>query len=139
MLRCRPFKTGDYALLTLLTLLAMPAAFAVELTGESVQGGLIFGKATAGSTVQLDGETVMVTPEGDFVIGFGRDETGERTLVIHEPSAEAKTLTLAVAPRDYNIERVDGLPPRTVTPDPEAAERIRQDAAMVSKARAKRD
>jgi murein DD-endopeptidase MepM/ murein hydrolase activator NlpD len=119
--------------------MATPPLYAVELTGEMVQGGLVFGKAKAGSTVQLDGEAVMVSPGGDFVIGFDRDETSERTLTIREPSGEAKTLTLAVAPRDYRIERVDGLPPKTVTPDPEAAERIRQDAAMVASARARRD
>jgi murein DD-endopeptidase MepM/ murein hydrolase activator NlpD len=34
---------------------------------------------------------------------------------------------------------VDGLPPQTVTPDPEALERIREEAAMVGNARARRD
>jgi murein DD-endopeptidase MepM/ murein hydrolase activator NlpD len=48
-------------------------------------------------------------------------------------------MMLQVAGRDYAIERVDGLPPQTVTPDPEALERIRQEAAMVASARARRD
>jgi murein DD-endopeptidase MepM/ murein hydrolase activator NlpD len=45
---------------------------------------------------------------------------------------------LVVTPREYAIERVDGLPPRTVTPDPEAAERIREESQMVANARARR-
>jgi len=123
----------------LLFLLLSPAVLAVELSGEAVQGGLIFGKADPGSSVLLDGTAVMVSSQGEFVVGFGRDEKGTRTLLIRDSSGQEKTLTLGVAPRDYNIERVDGLPPKTVTPDPEDAERIRQEGAMVANARARRD
>ena len=93
-----------------------------ELRGKPVQGGLIFGKATPGSKVWLDNTAVMVSPQGLFVIGFGRDETGTRTLRVEPQQFEAWEGDLTVQPREYDIERVDGLPPRTVTPDPEAAE-----------------
>jgi murein DD-endopeptidase MepM/ murein hydrolase activator NlpD len=114
-------------------------AYAVELDGEAVQGGLLFGVSSPGSRVSLDGAEIMVSADGRFVIGFDRDETGERTLLVREPDGAARTLTLAVAPREYPIERVDGLPPSTVTPDPAALERIRQEAEMVAAARARRD
>ena len=100
---------------------------------------MIFGKATPGSKVWLDDTAVMVSPQGLFVIGFGRDETGTRTLRVEPQQFEAWEGDLTVRPREYDIERVDGLPPRTVTPDPEAAERIRQEGAMVSSARNRRD
>ena len=125
--------------MVLSALLCQGLAHAVELRGEAVQGGLIFGKTTPGARVQLDDTEVMVSAQGDFVIGFGRDESGERTLLIQEPSGANESLPLAVAPRDYAIERVDGLPPRTVTPDPDALERIREEGAMVASARARRD
>ena len=120
-------------------LLCHSAVLAVELDGAAIQGGLIFGKTSPGAQVQLDETGVMVSPNGEFVIGFGRDETGERTLRVLEPTGEKETLTLSIALREYNIERVDGLPPKTVTPAPEALERIRKEAAMVSAARAMRD
>ncbi|MBT8046826.1 MAG: M23 family metallopeptidase [Xanthomonadales bacterium] len=123
----------------LAALLLCASAHAVELTGKAVQGGLIFGKTVPGANVKLDETPVMVSAEGRFVIGFGRDETGSRELQVRLPSGESETLPLAITVRDYDIERVDGLPPRTVTPDPEAAERIRQEASMVSSARARRD
>lgn len=116
-----------------------PCAEALELVGDAVQGGLIFGKTEPGSSVSLDGKAVMVSADGVFVIGFGRDETGTRTLQVRKPSGQEESRALPLALRDYNIERVDGLPPRTVTPDPEAAERIRQEGAMVANARARRD
>ncbi len=118
---------------------ALPALANTSLEGEAIQGGLIFGQAAAGSRVSLDGNEVMTTAEGQFVIGFDRDETGTRELRIESPGLPAETLKLPVQPREYDIERVDGLPQRTVTPDPEAAERIRQEAAMVSTARQLRE
>jgi murein DD-endopeptidase MepM/ murein hydrolase activator NlpD len=112
---------------------------ALELSGESVQGGLLFGQTAPGSTVQLDGTAIMVSAEGRFVVGFDRDETGTRTLQVRAPDGAEETRTLQIARREYAIERVDGLPPQTVTPDPAALERIRQEAELVSAARARRD
>jgi len=111
----------------------------VRLDGEAIQGGLMFGQAPPGSRVRLDDEAVLVSSEGLFVIGFDRDEIGLRRLVVEAPGVAPHTRELAVQTRDYDIERVDGLPPQTVTPDPEAAERIRREAAMVASARSRRD
>jgi len=111
----------------------------VSLQGETRQGGLLFGQAAEGSQAFLDDKKLLVSAEGHFVIGFDRDETGERTLKIIEPGGKEESFTLVVEAREYKIERVDGLPPSTVTPDPEALQRIRDEAAMVSSARSRRD
>jgi len=133
------FLTSIFGVLFAISQFALAQAPEVTLDGEAIQGGLIFGQAPPGSQATLDGSDVMVSPQGLFVIGFGRDETGVRTLVVDAPGTEPSITELRVAAREYDIERVDGLPPRTVTPDPEAAERIRQEGAMVSSARARRD
>jgi murein DD-endopeptidase MepM/ murein hydrolase activator NlpD len=125
--------------IVLASVLFISIADALELDGEAVQGGLIFGTTRAGDRVFLDDREIMVSDGGNFVIGFGRDETGERILRVRAPTGAEEKLTLAVAPREYEIERVDGLPPKTVTPDPEAAARIKQEGAMVTTARARRD
>jgi murein DD-endopeptidase MepM/ murein hydrolase activator NlpD len=133
------FRIARRCLTALAALLCLTPALALELQGEAVQGGLIFGQTLPGARVSLDGVDIMVSPEGRFVIGFGRDESGTRVLQVEQSPGTAETRELPVAPREYRIERVDGLPPKTVTPDPEALERIRQEAAMVSSARARRD
>ena len=46
--------------------------------------------------------------------------------------------TLAVATREYRIQRVDGVPQRTVTPPPEQLERIRRERALVVAAKGRR-
>lgn len=115
------------------------AAYAVELTGTAVQGALLFGRAEPGSTVSLDGAAVALSEGGQFVIGFGRDETGSRELLVTSPDGVVFKKSLTVQRREYDIEVVDGLPPKTVTPDPAAAARIKEDARMVATARQHRD
>ncbi len=114
-------------------------AQALELNGECIQGGLIFGLTQPGNQIFLDDTEVMVSGDGKFLIGFGRDETGDRLLRVKGGPGFDELVTLTVAVREYNIEKVDGLPPRTVTPDPAAAKRITEEAAMVSAARSRRD
>lgn len=112
---------------------------AVELTGTVVQGGLLFGQAEPGSSVSLDGTGVAISADGQFVIGFGRDETGIRELVVSLPDGEVFHKSIAIQESQYEIERVDGLPPSTVSPDPAATARIREEARMVATARQHRD
>lgn len=114
-------------------------AFAVELEGLAVQGGLIFGKAAPGSEVTLDGRGVSISAEGHFVIGFGRDETGTRQLEVKLPGQNDFHRALAVKARQYALERVDGLPAAKVTPDADALERIQQEARLIATARQHRD
>ena len=130
------FRAG---LLTIVAAGWFNLALALELNGEPVQGGLIFGVTQPGNRIFLDDTEVMVSGEGKFLIGFGRDETGERLLRVKGGPDVDELVTLTVAPREYNIEKVDGLPPRTVTPDPAAAKRIAEEQAMVSSARSRRD
>ena len=115
------------------------AGWATELTGNAIQGGLLFGQSEPGSRVSLDNEDVAISEDGHFVIGFGRDETGVRELRVTQPDGQIFHKSMPVQTREYAIERVDGLPPATVTPDPAATARIREDARMVTTARLHRD
>ncbi len=115
------------------------SAQALELTGEPIQGGLIFGVTQPGNQIFLDDIEVMVSTEGRFLIGFGRDETGERLLRVKGDPGFDELVPLSIAPRQYQLEKVDGLPPKSVTPDPAAAKRIAEEATMVSSARSRRD
>ena len=126
-------------ILALLLTAAAGPVHALSLHGEAVQGGVMFGVVAPGSEVHLDGNALMVSAEGRFVIGFDRDEKGTRLLQVSGPGGADERIELTVAPRQFPVERVDGLPPQTVTPDPQAEQRIREEAALVEAARARRD
>ncbi|MFU8877016.1 MAG: M23 family metallopeptidase [Wenzhouxiangellaceae bacterium] len=110
-----------------------------SLSGEPVQGGLIIGHADPGARIELDGQVVRQSGDGRFLIGFGRDETGTRSLVVDVPGQGRFERRLQVHERQFDIQRIDGLPPAQVTPDPESLERIRAEAAMTRQARERVD
>ncbi len=112
------------------------AADAIELRGTPEQGGLVYGRVAAGSRVQLDGESVRTTPAGDFVIGFGRDAKPAATLTVVDRSGHKASRKLVVVQRKYAIQRVTGVPQRTVEPPPEQLARIAREQKLVEAARA---
>jgi murein DD-endopeptidase MepM/ murein hydrolase activator NlpD len=122
----------------LLTLVAAVPAWAgpLDLEGKLVQGGLVFGTTDPAAQVRLDGRPVRVSPAGRFLIGFGRDHAAEAHLEVTFPDGTTERRALAVAARDYEVQRIDGLPPKMVTPPDEVLARIRAEAERIAAARA---
>jgi murein DD-endopeptidase MepM/ murein hydrolase activator NlpD len=123
--------------LLLAALLLSPGAIAAEITfgGEAIQGGLMIGMTEPGSAVTVDGKKVRVAADGTFLVGFGREAT-KATVVAVTPQGAKVSKALMVKKRQYQIDRIDGLPPGQVTPDPEALKRIKADTADLAQARA---
>ena len=107
----------------------------VALDGDFVQGGLVRGKATPGTTVTFDGRNVRVSPAGVFLIGFTRDAPPTATLSLRHPDGRVATQTLGVAPREFDIQRIDGLPDRMVTPPAAVLARIKAENAKIAAVR----
>lgn len=97
---------------------------------------MIIGKTIAGAVIRLDDQAIRITPQGDFAFGFGRDAPATAILTVTEPGKSAVTQTLDIAQREYNIQRVEGVPQQTVTPSEESLARIRKENAQVKSARA---
>jgi murein DD-endopeptidase MepM/ murein hydrolase activator NlpD len=117
-------------------LLASPSfAVTLALQGDAVQGGLMFGKTDPGATVLLDGKALRTSADGDFAIGFSRDGKGPHELAIMGRDGNRETRTITVNPRNFDIQRIDGLPERQVTPNAEDLARIRGEAAEMKAAR----
>lgn len=133
--RCGPSR----ALATAAGLLFATATAAQALPAELQPGQLVIAKTRPGSAVQVDGRTTRVDAQGRYVFGIGRDATGTLQVEIRAPDGRSERHALAIRPREYKIERVDGLPQHTVTPDPELARRIAEEQARVAKARERDD
>jgi len=116
--------------------LIAPAHAEVPLTldGKLTQGALVIGRTAPGATVTLDAKPVGVDATGAFALGFTHDAKREWTLAI---TASGQTLTrqLAVAPRQYNIQRIEGVDQKYVEPPPEVMKRLEEEYFMVRKAR----
>lgn len=104
--------------------------------GEPRQGEMLFIHVTPGSIVHVDEERIALRKDGWFVIGIGRDDTGEMTLAA-EQKGKKHVRTLKISPRKWDIQKVDGVPQNTVTPNEEEQERIRNEGKAVTDARAK--
>lgn len=114
---------------------ALAWADEVILDGLFVQGGLVRGKAPPGTAVRLDGAEVKVGPNGDFVLGFSRDEPDAATLTYRYADGTSDSVEMRIAQRAYDIERIDGLPPSTVTIPPEEIARRKRERGLVASAR----
>ena len=114
-----------------------PAAHAdsLVLEGPMVQGGLVEGLVPPWTEVVFAGEPVRVSREGDFLIGFHRDEPSRLSLELTYPDGKVEIRTLEIEKRDYDVQRIDGLPPRKVTPTEEHLQRIYAETRLIKQAR----
>lgn len=119
-----------------LLLIAVPAsAQDLGLVGKATVGGMMTGDAPPGSVVTQDGRPVRVAPDGLFVIGFGYDAGPASVIEATLPGGRRLRQEIKVKPREFEVQRIDGLPRKMVTPPPEVLERIRADQRAVAGAR----
>lgn len=111
------------------------AVSALELDGTWQQGAVIVGRVADGVRVEFAERELLITENGQFVIGLGRDAESRATLTTIAADGVREEHIFEVAPREYNIQRVTGVPQRTVEPSPEQVERSRREAQLVAKAR----
>ena len=118
---------------------ARPAARDTALPASVQQGELVTATAQPGSEVRVAERLVRVGKDGRYVFGVERDAPAQLEVSIRGPDGKTRRHTLAVTQRKYKIEKVDGLPQHTVTPDPELARRIAEQQARVAQARERDD
>ncbi len=118
-------------------MLAAAAASAGNLTldGQFVQGGLVVGRTDPGTAVMFQGKAIRVSPEGVFVIGFNRDAKPTATVTAKFRDGSRRTESLTIKPRKYKIQRIDGLPPKMVTPPKSVLDRIIRENQIIKNAR----
>ena len=72
------------------------------------QGGVVLGTAPRGTTLlMLDGASVPVAPDGRFLIAFDRDAPMGHELVATLENGSQVREALTIAPRAWNISRLD--------------------------------
>ncbi|MGO4220757.1 M23 family metallopeptidase [Lysobacter sp. TAF61] len=102
------------------------------------QGSLVIGLAGPDADVEYDGRRLRVSSNGTFAFGVGRDATGPLSVTISDSNGSA-VHQIAVSRRDWPVENINGVPPKTVEPPPEIAARIEREQAQVTAARVRDD
>lgn len=120
---------------TLVLSCATASAESIQLSGRLEQGGIVFGTVDPGTQITVDGRAVSVSNRGRFIFGLDRNAKPSSTLVVRYADSGETTQVISVAPRDWLVERVDGLPQNTVTPNPKTVKRIQAEGGMIVAAR----
>ena len=118
---------------------APPTTMSLNCAGAFTQGGVALCRTMPGATISVDGVASGEADENGWaVIGFNREHGPsarvEARLVQTSANAQSSSVSAAdytIAPREFDIQRVNGLPQQTVTPtDPAVLERIRRESAI---------
>ena len=100
--------------------------------GKFIQGGIIIGKNSLAKKVFLDNNELILSKDGFFIFGFGRNHKNISSLKIIEKNTEKLTFhKINVKKRDYKIEVIDGLAPKMVSPGPEILKKIKKDRLLI--------
>jgi len=108
-----------------------PTTLSIACAGAFTQGGIALCRTLPGAAVTVDGaEAGAADGDGWAVIGFTR-EHGASARVAASAQGATVAQSYEIAPREFDIQRVDGLPPQTVTPtDPAVLARIQREAVL---------
>lgn len=109
----------------------IPAELSLDCAGAFTQGGLVVCRTLPGAELLVDGVSMgRANAEGWGVIGFMR-EHGAQARISARSGEGLVAQQHAIAPRTFDVQRVDGLPQQTVTPtEPAVLARIQRDTAL---------
>ena len=127
-------------LCVLLLILISPNLFSdtidpIEVSLDVLQGGIIVGKVAPGYRLTYLDHELHISSSGTFVFGIGRDASDYAELKVFERNEAMSSKKIEIIERDYNVQYVEGVPQRTVTPTETDLAKIRSDAVLVRAAR----
>lgn len=87
----------------------------IECQGVFKQGGAALCRTYANKEVEVGGISTTSDRDGYFTIGFDRDAPQTETIKLKTDDSTLFTKNLEIAPREYDVQRIDGLPPSQVS------------------------
>ena len=105
-------------------------AIAVEFNGKFIQGHFIIGKTDPNTNIIIDKKKVKVSKDGYFAFGIGKDRKFDIVITVGD-----KKLIKKIQKRKYNIQKIDGLAKKKVTPPEEFYARIKKENKLIGDAR----
>jgi murein DD-endopeptidase MepM/ murein hydrolase activator NlpD len=134
MMQRRLFLAGAAALATV-SRAAWADASKISLSGAMEQGSLVVGKVDSGARIAIDANPLRVSPQGLFAFGFDFNQTKPTAIVARFADGTTETKSVTPTLRNYEIQRINGLPEKFVTPPADVIARIKREGAMIAEAR----
>ena len=122
-------------LLIFISIIYSNFAYTKILPNSVLQGGLIVGQLEIGDTLKLNGNNIKLSNDKYFVFAIDRDEIGPMNITVFGNDKVISINQIKVIKRDYEIQRINGLPKKMVTPDEEVIKRIIADNKIIVKAK----
>lgn len=104
---------------------------AAQLCGQPKQGEILFGRAERLQTVKFNNQDYRVTPDGWFLIAFGRDDKPEQKVTLIDKNNLVSNYNLTLAPTKWDVQSLKGVPPRKVTPSDADLRDIEKETKLV--------
>ena len=108
---------------------------AATFNGPWVQGAMVTGKAEPGETIIFSGRELRVAGDGKFVFGLGRDAGPTVEVTVSSADGAKELFSFEVSQREYQIQRIEGIKKKHVSPPDSVLARIKAEAAAVRAAR----
>ncbi len=129
----------DYLFHLILTVffigIAISSFAALQLEDSPTQSGLLRGHVDPGEQVFYAEQQLKISPDGSFILGFGRDVTPRQSLTLIDADGVKHIHNFTLKQRKYDIQRINGISKQMMNPSEDDLKRIRQEAQQVAKAR----
>ena len=89
-------------------------SFSQTLPASILQGGLIVGQLDQGDSLKLNGKDLKISLDKQFVFAVGRDELGPMNITVLKNNEVISINQIKVIEREYEIQRINGLPKKMV-------------------------
>jgi len=123
-----------YKLLLIVILFSSTQTHAIEFKGKFIQGHFIIGKTDPSSNIFIGKKKIKVSKGGYFAFGIGKDRKFD-VVIKRENNGISEKIIKKIQKRKYNIQRIEGLPKKKVTPPEEFYKRIKRENKLITKAR----
>lgn len=111
------------------------ATCGVQAPAKVQPGQLIILRAQPQTWLKAQGRLLKQAPNGAAVFGISRDAASPVQIQVKAANGCQAIVKISVTKRVYKVEKVNGVPQNTVTPDPKTQARIAQEQALIQQAR----
>ncbi len=107
----------------------------IDLEGNFIQGGLVFGKLEQSAKVFLDNKEIPVDKNGNFLFGFKRKHKNHSLLKVIYKSGNIISKKINISSRQYKIQKINNLDKNKVTPPKSFFDRIKKETELIKKSK----